>query len=173
MSTPTVLLLGYERLAETALKLTHCVPIGSGKWLFIDANVPCMQWWQYLLLTYIVIFLVPFIVVLHWGSFKLYRSSITAGEFVAASMIPLPFLIYWIVKRKLKRREQESFDRQIINTDVSLILHGPFRPPTDIENGTLYWESVLIGRRLVLLACGAFVTDVMIRMISSFLLHAY
>ena len=168
-----VLLLGYERLAETALKLTHCVPIGSGKWLFIDANVPCMQWWQYLLLAYIVIFLVPFIVVLHWGSFKLYRSSITAGEFVAASMIPLPFLIYWIVKRKLKRREQESFDRQIINTDVSLILHGPFRPPTDIENGTLYWESVLIGRRLVLLACGAFVTDVMIRMISSFLLHAY
>ena len=168
-----VLLLGYERLAETALKLTHCVPIGSGKWLFIDANVPCMQWWQYLLLAYIVIFLVPFIVVLHWGSFKLYRSSITAGEFVAASMIPLPFLIYWIVKRKLKRREQESSDRQIINTDVSLILHGPFRPPTDIENGTLYWESVLIGRRLVLLACGAFVTDVMIRMISSFLLHAY
>ena len=160
-----VLLLGYERLAETALKLTHCVPIGSGKWLFIDANVPCMQWWQYLLLAYIVIFLVPFIVVLDWGSFKLYRSSITAGEFVAASMIPLPFLIYWIVKRKLKRGEQESSDRQIINTDVSLILHGPFRPPTDIENGTLYWESVLIGRRLVLLACGAFVTDVMIRMI--------
>ena len=160
-----VLLLGYERLAETALKLTHCVPIGSGKWLFIDANVPCMQWWQYLLLAYIVIFLVPFIVVLYWGSFKLYRSSITAGEFVAASMIPLPFLIYWIVKRKLKRREQESSDQQIINTDVSLILHGPFRPPTDIENGTLYWESVLIGRRLVLLACGAFVTDVMIRMI--------
>ena len=160
-----VLLLGYERLAETALKLTHCVPIGSGKWLFIDANVPCMQWWQYLLLAYIVIFLVPFIVVLDWGSFKLYRSSITAGEFVAASMIPLPFLIYWIVKRKLKRGEQESSDRQIINADVSLILHGPFRPPTDIENGTLYWESVLIGRRLVLLACGAFVTDVMIRMI--------
>ena len=160
-----VLLLGYERLAETALKLTHCVPIGSGKWLFIDANVPCMQWWQYLLLAYIVIFLVPFIVVLYWGSFKLYRSSITAGEFVAASMIPLPFLIYWIVKRKLKRREQESSDRQIINADVSLILHGPFRPPTDIENGTLYWESVLIGRRLVLLACGAFVKDVMMRMI--------
>ena len=89
-----VLLLGYERLAETALKLMHCVSIGSGKWLFIDANVPCLQWWQYLILSYTVIFLVPFIVVLYWGSFKLYRSSIIAGEFVAACMIPLPFLIY-------------------------------------------------------------------------------
>ena len=160
-----VLLLGYERLAETALKLMHCVSIGSGKWLFIDANVPCMQWWQYLLLAYIVIFLVPFIVVLYWGSFKLYRSSITAGEFVAASMIPLPFLIYWLVKGKLKRRGQESSGQQVLNTDVSIILHGPFRPPTDIDNGTLYWESVLIGRRLVLLAFGAFITDVMLRMV--------
>ena len=160
-----VLLLGYERLAETALKLMHCVSIGSGKWLFIDANVPCMQWWQYLLLAYIVIFLVPFIVVLYWGSFKLYRSSITAGEFVAASMIPLPFLIYWLVKGKLKGRGQESSGQQVLNTDVSIILHGPFCLPTDIDNGTLYWESVLIGRRLVLLACGAFITDVMLRMV--------
>ena len=160
-----VLLLGYERLAETALKLMHCVSIGSGKWLFIDANVPCMQWWQYLLLAYIAIFLVPFIVVLYWGSFKLYRSSITAGEFVAASMIPLPFVIYWLVKGKLKERGQESSGQQVLNTDVSIILHGPFRPPTDIDNGTLYWESVLIGRRLVLLAFGAFITDVMLRMV--------
>ena len=160
-----VLLLGYERLAETALKLMHCVSIGSGKWLFIDANVPCIQWWQYLLLAYIAIFLVPFIVVLYWGSFKLYRSSITAGEFVGASMIPLPFLIYWLVKEKLKRRGRESSGQQVLNTDVSIILHGPFRPPTDIDNGTIYWESVLIGRRLVLLAFGAFITDVMLRMV--------
>ena len=48
-----VLLLGYERLAETSLKLMHCVSIGPRKWLFIDANVPCMQWWQYLLLAYL------------------------------------------------------------------------------------------------------------------------
>ncbi|PFX17578.1 hypothetical protein AWC38_SpisGene18099 [Stylophora pistillata] len=161
-----VLLLGYERLAETALKLMNCVPTGSGKrLLFIDANVPCMQWWQYLLLAYIFVFLVPFIVVLYWGSFKLYRSSITAGEFVAASMIPLPFLIYWLVKGILKTRGEESSSQQVVITEVSDILHGPFRPPTDIDNGTLYWESVLIGRRLILLACRAFITDVMLRMV--------
>ena len=72
-----VLLLGYESLAETALKLMNCVSIGSGKWLFIDANVPCMQRWQYLLLAYIAIFLIPFIIVLYYGSYQLQRSSTT------------------------------------------------------------------------------------------------
>ena len=72
-----VLLLGYESLVETALKLMNCVSIGSGKWLFIDVNVPCMQRWQYLLLAYIAIFLIPFIIVLYYGSYQLQRSSTT------------------------------------------------------------------------------------------------
>ena len=72
-----VLLLGYEILAETALKLMNCVSIGSGKWLFIDPNVPCMQSWQYLLLAYMAIFLIPFIIVLYYGSYQLQRSSTT------------------------------------------------------------------------------------------------
>ena len=89
-----VLLLGYESLAETALKLMNCVSIGFGKWLFIDANVPCMQWWQYLLLAYMAIFLIPFIIVLYYGSYQLQRSS----TFIAACMTPLPFIIYWFIK---------------------------------------------------------------------------
>ena len=161
-----VLLLGYERLAETSLKLMHCVSIGSGKWLFIDANVPCMQWWQYLLLAYIVIFVVPFIIVLYYGSSKLYRSFITAGEFLAACMVPLPFLIYWLVKEILKRRRGDSTRVEVVNNDVLEILHGPFRPPSGGDKGTLYWESVLIGRRLILLLCEAFIADMMLRMVS-------
>ena len=125
-----VLLLGYESLAETALKLMNCVSIGFGKWLFIDANVPCMQWWQYLLLAYIAIFLIPFIIVLYYGSYQLQRSSTTWGEFITACMIPLPFLIYWFIKKLTKRPRQESTRGQVVNRDVLEILHGPFRPPS-------------------------------------------
>ena len=160
-----VLLLGYERLAETSLTLMQCVSIGSEQRLFIDANVPCMQWWQYLLLAYIVVFVVPFIVVLYWGSSKLYRASLTASEFLAACMIPLPFLIYWFVKGILIRRNRDSTNAQVVNKDVLEILHGPFREPQDDDKGTLYWESVLIGRRLVLLTCQAFITNEMLRMV--------
>ena len=160
-----VLLLGYERLAETSLTLMQCVPIGSGKRLFIDANVPCMQWWQYLLLAFIIVFVVPFIVVLYWGSHRLYRASVTSNEFLAACMIPLPFLIYWFVKGILNRRNGDSANAQVVNKDVLEILHGPFRKPQGDDKGTLYWESVLIGRRFVLLACQAFITNLMLRMV--------
>ena len=160
-----ILLLGYERLAETSLTLMHCVPIGPGKRLFIDANIPCMQWWQYLLLAYIIVFVAPFIVVLYWGSSKLYRASVTATEFLTACMIPLPFLIYWFVKGILNKRNGNPANAQVVNKDVLGILHGPFREPQGNDKGTLYWESVLIGRRFVLLACLAFITNLMLRMV--------
>jgi len=143
----------------------HCISIGPGKRLFIDANVPCMQWWQYLLLAYIIVFVVPFILVLYWGSSKLYRASVTATEFLAACMIPLPFLIYWFVKAILNRRNGDSTNAQVVNKDVLEILHGPFREPQADDKGTLNWESVLIGRRFVLLACQAFITNLMLRMV--------
>ncbi|XP_078370503.1 uncharacterized protein LOC144654283 isoform X1 [Oculina patagonica] len=160
-----LLLLGYERLAETALKLLHCVPIGSKSRLFIDGEVFCWQWWQYILLAYLVVFLVPFIIVLYCGSFMLFKASITAWEFLGACILPLPFLVYWFLKRFLQKRENNSVNAQANNKDVLEILHGPFRQPNSDDTGTLYWESILIGRRFVLLACLAFITNSMFRMV--------
>ena len=45
-------------------------------------------------------------------------------------MIPLPFLIYWFIKKLTKRPRQESTRGQVVNRDVLEILHGPFRPPS-------------------------------------------
>lgn len=160
-----VLLLGYERLAETSLKLMHCVSIGSRKWLFIDGNVQCFQWWQYIFLAYIVMFLIPFILVLYFGSFKLYKSSISANAFLAACIFPLPFILWWSLKEIRKRRESDSTNTQEDSNDVLEVLHGPFRPPSSNNGGTLYWESVLIGRRFVLLACHTFIQNAMLRMV--------
>ena len=160
-----VLLLGYERLAETSLKLMHCVAIGSGKWLFMDGNIPCFQWWQYILLVYIAVFVFPFIIVLYCGSSKLYKSSITAKEFLAACMLPLPFLIYWLFKGMRKRGGSDSTSALEDSKDVLDILHGPFRAPNNSDKGTLYWESVLIGRRLILLVCHTFVTNAILRVV--------
>lgn len=160
-----VLLLGYERLAETSLKLMHCVSIGSKKWLFIDGNVQCFQWWQYILLAYIVVFLMPFILVLYCGSWKLYKSTISGYEFLAACIFPLPFILYWSLRGILKRKGSDSTIVREDSKDVLEVLHGPFRPPGGTDRGTLYWESVLIGRRFVLLACRTFIENVMLRMV--------
>ena len=159
-----ILLLGYERLAETSLKLMHCVSIGSEKRLFFNGEVICWQWWQYILLAYIGIFVIPFVMVLYFGSSKLYMASISSKEFLVACIFPLPFLMYWLVKRTLKRKDSINKDRRS-NKDVLEVLHAPFRYPNGIDKGTIYWESVLIGRRLILLFCHAFITTSMFRMV--------
>ena len=89
-----LLLLGYGRLAETSLELMHRVSIGSEKRLFIDTEFICWQWWQYVLLTYVIVSVVPFIIVLYCGSCKLYNAAISSQEFLGACVLPLPFLMY-------------------------------------------------------------------------------
>lgn len=133
-----ILLLGYERLAETSLKLMHCVSFGTEKRLFFNGEIVCWQWWQYILLAYVVGFVVPFIVVLYCGSSMLYRASITAEEFLGACIFPLPFLIYWFVKKMLNYRDNNPVNAQVNSKDILQILHGPFRQPTDSDAGTLY-----------------------------------
>ena len=159
-----LLLLGYERLAESSLNLMHCFPVGKENRLFIDAEIVCWQWWQYVFLAYIVVFVVPFIFVLYFGSSKLYAASISAKEFLGACIFPLPFLMYWSLRKVFLTRSNTSRVTQN-NKDLLEVLHGPFRQPKDNDNGTLYWESVLIGRRFVLLCCHAFITNSMFRLI--------
>ena len=159
-----LLLLGYERLAETAFKLMHCVSIASEKRLFIDAEIVCWQLWQYIIVTYIVVSVVPFIVVLYFGSSKLQKSSISAREFLGACIFPLPFLVYWLLKKTVHKTRNVSENQQN-NRDILEVLHDPFRQPRDGDNGTLYWESVLIGRRFILLCCHAFIANSMFKMV--------
>ena len=159
-----ILLLGYERLAETSLKLMHCVSIGSEKLLFFNGEITCWQWWQSILLAYIGVFVIPFVIILYFGSSKLYKASISSKEFLGACILPLPFLLYWLLKRILKKKDSIQEGRQSCK-DVLEVLHGPFRQPNGNDQGTLYWESVLIGRRLILLSCHAFIATSMFRMV--------
>ena len=90
------LLLGYTTLATVSFSLLHCVPIGSEKRLFYDGNHVCFQWWQYLLMAFVCAFVIPFVFVLLWGSYKLYGKTLSAGKFLLACFFPLPSLICWL-----------------------------------------------------------------------------
>ncbi|PFX30689.1 uncharacterized protein LOC111323175 [Stylophora pistillata] len=161
-----ILLLGYDRLAETSLNLMHCVPVRSEQRLFIDGNTVCWRPWQYVLLGYGVVFVVPFIAVLYYGSKKLHKSSISATMFLTACVVPLPFLVYWLFVHVCKKRGENSATRPNDGAEeVKKVLQGPFRRPNDQDGdrGTLYWESVLIGRRLILLSVHSFIPNAMLR----------
>ena len=162
-----ILLLGYETLADTTLKLMHCVPIGQDWHLFVDGNIQCWQWWQYLFIVFIVVFVIPLVLVLFWGSLMLSKEKVSAKEFLTSCAIPVPFLLIWLFRYWKKTQNGSECEPSGLNSkhteEIKKILHDPFRPPSDGEHGTLYWESVLTGRRLILLTIHTFATDPMIR----------
>ena len=162
------LLLGYERLADTSLKLMHCVPVDNDWRLFVDGTIQCWQWWQFLLTAFIMSFVIPLVLVLFWGSLRLNKDKVTAKEFLIACAFPLPCLLFWMFREYRRKND----DQQMLNIgcvddakEIKQVLHGPFRVGSSEDHGTLYWESVLTGRRLILLVIHTFATDPTIRFV--------
>ncbi|XP_078347157.1 uncharacterized protein LOC144632393 isoform X3 [Oculina patagonica] len=163
------LLLGYETLADTTLKLMHCVPIGQDWRLFVDGNIQCWQWWQYLFIVFIVVFVIPLVLVLFWGSLMLSKDKVSAKEFLISCAFPLPLLLIWLFRYCKKRLNGNQFELLGGNShdteEIKKVLHDPFRPSSNGEHGTLYWESVLSGRRFILLTIHTFCTNLMTRFV--------
>ena len=160
-----ILLLGYERLADTALSLLHCVPIDSEQRLFLDGNVNCWRWWQFALVGYIIVFVAPFIMVLYFGSLALYKKSLSVKEFLGACALPLPFLVWWAVQHTCIRGTQLQEDVHNPNgKEIKEVLYEPFRAPKEGDPGAVYWESVLTGRRFVLVCLHSFIASPVYRL---------
>ena len=167
-----IMLLGYTTLASVSFDLLRCVPIGSEKRLFYDGNVECFQWWQYILIVFICALFVPFVVVLFWGPVKLFRGTISVKKFLLACCFPLPCLLYWVFAHFIARNTDNlnGANGQGSKMFVEKVIYDPFKRPEDGGKLSLSWESVMIGRRLILIIVRAFVTDPMLRLVIMILL---
>ncbi|KAL9969735.1 hypothetical protein ACROYT_G021989 [Oculina patagonica] len=157
------LLLGYTTLATVSFSLLRCVPIGSERRLFYDGNVVCFKWWQYILISFVCAFVVPFVFVLLWGSFKLYGGTLSVGKFMLACFFPLPALIYWLFVFFSHVTgypvNGHSTPCQVSRNYLESVLYDSFNRPEDGRKLSLSWESIMIGRRLILVVLKSFVSD--------------
>ena len=149
--------LGYTVLAKKSLTLLQCVTVDGVNCLFVDCNIECYTWWQTLIGTLVLIYFFPFVVVLFFGAKKLYKKQISVVHFFLACLFPLPFLSYWFLHRRHLRNEivADASGR----TAVTSILIGSYRVPDHVSNGTIYWESVLIGRMLLLILAAVLIKE--------------
>ena len=134
----------------------------------------CFLWWQYILIVLIIVFFVPFVFVLFWGCFKLYNGHLSVARFLLACCFPLPFLVYWVFlflfQLQRTAAQTATATRQMSKRYVETTLFGCFKKPADGGSLSLGWESVMIGRRLILILLKTFVNDPMPRLlIMSFL----
>ena len=163
-------LLGYTTLASVSFNLLRCVPIGSEQRLFYDGNVVCFQWWQNALIVFIVTFFVPFVFVLLWGSLKLYNRTVSVGSFLLACSFPLPSLLYWSYVSLFSGTRNaatgpDTPSSQMSRNSVEKVLYDSFKRPENGRSLSLGWESVMIGRRLILIVLKAFISDPMTRLL--------
>ena len=170
-----IVLLGYSVVTGTIVRLFHCVRIQKEYRWYYDAQYVCWnQWWQQAAFVVISLNLIPFILTLYFASLQLYRGKISGKIFLLACILPFPYLsfvLYDHVKEKVTKRagykdipsttgsvhdeEHDTNSSTSIKASLLEVLCGPFtKPQDDQSNGRIYWESILIGRRFLLIAIG-------------------
>ena len=125
---------------------------------------------------------------LYDGSLRLHRRQISAEKFLLACVFPLPYLLYASVvylKKALKRplffqelkskssivdlkEDRETSLQCSLEASILEVLSAPFSKQTqdDQTPGKVYWESILIGRRFILILIGWFMTQTFLILIA-------
>lgn len=89
------LFLSYTVLATVSIQLIRCVNINAETRWFYNGNVVCYQWWQYAAILFNIIFVLPFMLILAWASYKLHKQVITLKQLLVGFILPLPSLIFF------------------------------------------------------------------------------
>ena len=159
--------LGYVTLAIVSISLIRCVSVaGKTRW-FYNGNVVCYQWWQYVSFVFTGFFAFPFIFVVAWASFKIQHDTITMRQFFLAIVFPVPCLLLWLIRSICTSGTVHVEESQNLNTLVlKEMLLGPYKKPEEngSKYGALYWQSVLIARRFVLVLIYCVVTEPSVRL---------
>ena len=170
-----IVLLGYSAVTGTTVRLLHCVSIQEVSRWYYDAQYFCWhQWWQQVAFVVIALNLFPFIFTLYFASLRLYQGRISGKVFLLASILPFPYLLsvffHYLKKIMTKRPDYQAisstansvYDEEHDTNPSTNIKHsllevlcGPFtKPQDDQSNGRIYWESILIGRRFLIIVIG-------------------
>ena len=169
-----LLLLTFSTIATYSFDAVHCVRINDELYLYTQASIKCYQLWQYMVLLFIVLWIIPFISTLYIGPKLLYRCYITPTQFLLGLTFP-PFLLLIFLKHKVSVNDKCKLTMSdgILAKHLLLIVNEPFR--TSFENNDkLCWESMLILRRMLLVILNIFIMSSIIKLFPmGFLLLIY
>ena len=163
--TLRLIFISYAGITTACFSLLSCVELGHhGKVLFIDGSIQCYKWWQLMIVGIVCCWIVPFPVTVYASSQLLHKNMLSAKQFLLCSFFPLPVICYWLFTC-LKDSSRELSHREVLSQevqDVLQIMEGPFRKVK--KKYPISWESVLIGRRLVLIFIRTFVINTLLRL---------
>ena len=167
------ILISYAGVTVASFSLLSCVELGPiGKVLFIDGSVQCYTVWQKLVIFGVSCWVIPFPFAIYVASRLLQKGILSIRALFLCLFFPTAAICYWLYICILCRQEDQrvSKDQRRIDAkhvDALKILEGPFRKTICSHSTSSYklpWESVLIGKRLLLIFLKTFLTNTFIRL---------
>ena len=194
-----IILLTYGTIAKAALALLKCVQIDQNWVLFIDGTVGCYNMWQYAVMAFVCIFVLPLPVGLHFAATKLNNRSITVSGFFLRLFLPI-CSIYDVCKvfresakaielyqtdkhkscntRNTQTRSEVTYPSTTSDSLLEphsryaeVLLNVICKPFSNEEkNYQFNWESILILRRLVFILMFIFIPHSTTRILAMLIL---
>ena len=177
-----LLLISYATITSALFSLLSCVKINSSvKVLFIDGSVQCYQWWQYIVIAFIVCWVVFLPVSIYASSWLLHKGRMTGKMLMFNLMFPPASILYWAFIRlctnkksrinlsneateaTVRTDEKHSLEKEILKQFLE-IMEGPFRETKTTPDKKLSWECVLITRRLILIFVKTFIMNTVVKL---------
>ena len=155
----------YGGFSGVAFMSLTCISVVTDHFWFYDGTVKCLSNWQIAMIILCIIYLLPFPLMLVHGMQLLDNGGISGTHFLCGCFIPLPFFILWVPKILRKRLivHENKVDNSEINENVKVNANVKDTSPVnkeiincfqsaykDTSNGSKYWESVMILRRLLI-----------------------
>ncbi len=162
------ILFSYQTVATGVLSMIYCVPLYTQSVLFLDGNIQCFQFWQYVLMAYIIFCILPFGTYILLLTSHLQKGYMKNSFFLIGCIFPIPTIILSFGNILKKKRHGE--DRVINGGNISLYdsLQGPYNDLSFrlFERRIPYcWAGLLLQRRLALILIYSYCHDLAYRLI--------
>ena len=138
----------YLGLTSIVFYSLVCISVGGTRvWLY-DGSVLCYSKWQIAMMAFGLTYVLPYPLLFGSGMKLIVQKRISRQSFFLACCFPFPLLLYWqfvISKRKVDNYLTSHQALAGLELTICDGIRGGFR---ESEEGTQYWESVLMFRRL-------------------------
>lgn len=177
-----LMLLSYTSISVFCFKLVNCVQINETKHLYIQGNITCFNWWQYLIVCIILFWTVPLPLSIYLSKMMLRSNKITLRQFFICFTLPVASFGFYLRSKMFYRKTFHIDFTKQQRRQIDYILQlftGPYRERKD-GNGFIDWETIVLVRRIIITGLCVYIINPVLRMLimlpvlfSFFLHHLY
>lgn len=148
-----IILWNYVNIVMLTLTLINCRRINNEKVLYINGNMQCFVWWQYLCFISLSLWVIPFCPSVYIAVKLLRTNCLSLGEFHQCFLIPFLTPFYYIKSKTRKTVYLEKNTKDNVQALLNLF-ENPFR---ENKNGNvIIWEVWRLSQRFLIVVFAVF-----------------